>query len=167
MCVFVLCTSCLRAKTHYYYMWPFAKKLCHGWINTMTSSNEISWKLSPPKWRAGCAPSCSRSWFISFLFSDSCFSATQIAKTSLLALTVAALCNRIVLHAHCNCRPLSSLWSDASPGKSIATAPIETAKHFHNCSKVLSQFRTPCCTNLRQYSDRPKRGGAHYNAQIA
>ena len=57
MCVFVLWTSCLRAKIHYYYMWPFAKKLYHGWISTMTSSNEISWKLPPPpKWRAGCAP---------------------------------------------------------------------------------------------------------------
>jgi len=55
-CVFVLWTSRLRAEIHYYYMWPFAKKLYHGWINTMTSSNEISWKLPPPKWRAGCVP---------------------------------------------------------------------------------------------------------------
>jgi len=40
-------------------------------------------------------------------------------------------------------------------------------KHFfHNCINVLSQFRTPYCTNLRQYSDRPKRGGAHDNAQL-
>ena len=37
-------------------MWPFAKKLYHGWISTMTSSNEIHEKLPPPKWRAGCAP---------------------------------------------------------------------------------------------------------------
>ena len=29
-------------------MWPFAKKLYYGWISTMTSSNEISWKLLPP-----------------------------------------------------------------------------------------------------------------------
>ena len=56
MCVFVLWTSCLRAKIHYYYMWPFAKKLYHGWTSTMTSSNEISWKLPTPKWTAGCAP---------------------------------------------------------------------------------------------------------------
>ena len=56
MCVFVLWTSCLLAKMQYYYKWPFAKKLHHGWLSTMTSSNEISWKLSPPKWRAGCAP---------------------------------------------------------------------------------------------------------------
>ena len=28
----------------------------HGWISTMTSSNEISWKSPPPKWRAGCDP---------------------------------------------------------------------------------------------------------------
>jgi len=39
MFVFVLWTSCLRVKIHYYYMWPFAKKLYHGWISTMTSSN--------------------------------------------------------------------------------------------------------------------------------
>ena len=31
------------------------------------------------------------------------------------------------------------------------------SKHFHNCIKVLSQFRTPYCTNLLQYSKRPKR----------
>jgi len=47
MCVFVLWASCLRAKIYYYYMWPFAKKLYHGWISTMTSSNEISWKFLP------------------------------------------------------------------------------------------------------------------------
>ena len=57
VCVCMLRTSCLRAKIHYYYMWPFAKKLYHGWISTMTSSNEISWKLHlTPKWRAGSAP---------------------------------------------------------------------------------------------------------------
>jgi len=38
-------------------------------------------------------------------------------------------------------------------------------KHFHNCMKVLSPFRTPCCTNLQQHTNRPKRGGAHVNAQ--
>ena len=32
--------------------------------------------------------------------------------------------------------------------------------------KVNSQFCTPYCTNLRQYSTRLKRGGAHDNAQI-
>jgi len=32
--------------------------------------------------------------------------------------------------------------------------------------KVLLQFRTPYCTNLRQYSKMPKRGGAHENAHI-
>ena len=56
VCVCALWTSCLRAKIHYYYMWPFAKKLYHGWICTMTSSNETV-KISPlPKWRAGCGP---------------------------------------------------------------------------------------------------------------
>ena len=29
------------------YLWPFAKKLYHGWISMVTSSNKISWKLSP------------------------------------------------------------------------------------------------------------------------
>ena len=37
------------------YLWPFAKKVYHGWVSMMTSSNEILWKLPPPKWRAGCA----------------------------------------------------------------------------------------------------------------
>jgi len=41
----------------------------------------------------------------SFIFSDSCFSAAQIAKISLLALTVAVLDNHLVLHARCNYRP--------------------------------------------------------------
>jgi len=39
----------------------------------------------------------------SFLFSDNCFSAAQIAKISLPALTVASLDNHLVLHARCNC----------------------------------------------------------------
>ena len=47
--LFVLWIWCLRAKIHYYYTWPFAKKLYHGWISTMTSSNEISLKLPPPQ----------------------------------------------------------------------------------------------------------------------
>jgi len=32
VCVYILWTSCLRAKMHYYYIWPFVKKLSHGWI---------------------------------------------------------------------------------------------------------------------------------------
>ena len=65
--LFVLWTWCLRAKIHYYYTWPFAKKLYHSWISTMTSSNEISWNFppneispqtSPPKWRVCCTPAC-------------------------------------------------------------------------------------------------------------
>ena len=36
----------------------------------------------------------------------------------------------------------------------------------HNCIKVPLQFRSPYYTNLRQYCKRPKRGGAHDNAQI-
>jgi len=38
----------------------------------------------------------------SFTFSDGCFSAAQIAKTLLLALTVASLDNCLVLHARYN-----------------------------------------------------------------
>ena len=38
------------------YLWTLAQKLYCGWMSTMTSSNESSWKLPPPKWRAGCAP---------------------------------------------------------------------------------------------------------------
>jgi len=34
----------LRRELH-----PFAKKLYHGWITTMTSSNESLWKLPPPR----------------------------------------------------------------------------------------------------------------------
>jgi len=61
VCVCMVCTmcawtSCLRTKIHCYCLWPFAKKLYHGWITTMTSSNEISIKIAPPKWRPGCAP---------------------------------------------------------------------------------------------------------------
>jgi len=44
-----------------------------------------------------------------FLFSDSCFSAAQIAEISLLAFTVASPDNHLVLYARCNCRPLSSM----------------------------------------------------------
>jgi len=41
----------------------------------------------------------------SFLFSDSCFSAAQIAKNLPQALIVASLDNQLVSHARCNCRP--------------------------------------------------------------
>jgi len=44
--------------------------------------------------------------YIASFLSDSCFSVAQIAKISLLAVTVASLDNHLVLHAHCNCRPL-------------------------------------------------------------
>jgi len=54
MCLYYVLRVCGQKK--HYYMWPFAKKLYHGWISTMTSSNEILWKLPSPKWRAGCAP---------------------------------------------------------------------------------------------------------------
>jgi len=101
---------------------------------------------------------------IIYIFSDSCFSAAHIAKTSLLALTVASLDNHLVLHARCNYRPFVFIvvWCIARQ----ADRNDEVVKHFHICIKVLSQFRTPYCTNLRQYSKRPKRGGAHDNVHI-
>jgi len=69
-CVFVLWNSCLRAKIPYYYMWPLGIKLYHGWISTMTSSNEISWKL-PPRNEELVAP----------LVLDIIFSGLWISKT--------------------------------------------------------------------------------------
>jgi len=48
----------------------------------------------------------------------------------------------------------------------LAIGSGETLNHFHNCIKVLSLFRTPSYTNLRQNSKRPKRGVAHENAQL-
>ena len=96
-----------------------------------------------------------------FLFSDSCFSA---AKISLLTLAVASLDNHLVLHAPCNCRPFVFIvvWCSARH----TDRKGETVKHFHNWIKILSQFRTPYYTNLRQYSKRRKWGGAHDNAQM-
>jgi len=41
----------------------------------------------------------------SLLFSDSCFSAAQIDKITLVVLTVASLVTHLVLHARRNCRP--------------------------------------------------------------
>jgi len=62
VCVHILWTLCLWAKMHNYYIWQFVKNLYHGWISTMTSSNEILWKFPPTKWRAGCAPASRWSW---------------------------------------------------------------------------------------------------------
>jgi len=100
----------------------------------------------------------------SLLFSYSCFSAAQIAKISLLDLTAAALDNHFVLNALCNCRPfvLIVVWCIARQ----ADRNGQTIKHFHSCNKMFSLFCTPYCTNLRPYSKRPKRCGAHDNAQI-
>jgi len=42
-------------------MWLFAKKLYHGWISTLTSLNEILWKLPPPEmksWLRLCKNGC-------------------------------------------------------------------------------------------------------------
>jgi len=67
----------------------------------------------------------------SFLSSDSCFSAAQIATMSLLTLTSASLDNHLVLNARCNCRPLVLVvWCIARQ----ANRNGETVKHFHNCS---------------------------------
>jgi len=87
-----------------------------------------------------------------FVFSDSCCRLAQIAEISPLALTVASVNHHLVLHAWCIARQ--------------ANRNGETVKHFHNYINVLSRLRTPYCTNLRQYSKRPKRGVAHDYAQI-
>ena len=44
VCTVDIVSASKNTYYYYYYMWPFAKKLYHGWISTMTSSNEISWK---------------------------------------------------------------------------------------------------------------------------
>ena len=90
--------------------------------------------------------------FASFLFPVSYSSAAQKAKISLIALTVASLDNHLVLHARCNCRPFVFIvvWCITRQTDRNGF----TVKHFHNCSKVLSQFRIPYCTNLQQYSKR-------------
>jgi len=95
----------------------------------------------------------------SFLFSDNCFSAAQIAQIS--ALTVASLDKHLVLHARCNYWPFVFIivWCIARQ----ADRNGETVKHFHNCIEVILQVCTPYCNNLRQYSNRPKRGGVHDN----
>ena len=99
----------------------------------------------------------------SFLFFDSCFSAAQVAKISLLTLIVVSLDNHLVLHARCRSFFFIVVWCIARQ----ADRSDKTVKDFfHNCIKVLSQFRTPYCTNFQRYSNRPKRGGAHDNAQI-
>ena len=84
--------------------------------------------------------------------------------SNLLPLAVASLDNHLVLLACCNCWPFVFIvvWCIARQ----ADRNGETVKHFHICIKVLSQFRTPYCTNLVQYSKRPKGSGAHDNAQI-
>jgi len=87
-----------------------------------------------------------------------------MAKISLI-LTAASLDNHLVLNARCNCRPLVLVVFDASPGKPFATAKQQNtsiiAVLFVKCFRSFVH-----CTNLRQYSKRPKRGGAHDNAQI-
>ena len=86
----------------------------------------------------------------SFLFSDSWFSAAQIAKILPLALTVALIDNHLVLHARCNCGLFVCIVVGCIARQ--ADRKGETVEHFHNCMKVLLQFRTRYCTNLRQYS---------------
>ena len=88
----------------------------------------------------------------------------NVAKILLLALTVASLDSHLDLHARYNYRPFVFIvvWCIARQ----VDRNGETVKHFRNCMKVLSQLRTPYCTNMRQCNKRPKRVGAHDNAQI-
>jgi len=63
--------------------------------------------------------------------------------------------NHLVMRSRYNCRPFVFIvvWYIARQ----ADRNGETAKHSHNCITVLSHFRAPYCTNLRQYSKRLKR----------
>ena len=130
-----------------------------------------AWKtlLSSVRWGAKCRQRKAACW--KFLFSSVSVKQRTLHHFSFLtaasvrpALTVVSLDHHLVLHARCNCRPFVFVvvWCIARQ----VDRNGETLKHFHNCIKVLSQFRTPHCTNLRQYSNSPKRGGAHDNAQI-
>ena len=74
----------------------------------------------------------------SFLFSESCFSAAQIAKISLLALTVASLDNHLALHASCNCGPFVFIVVFCITRQADRNG--ETVIHFHNCIKVFRSF---------------------------
>ena len=87
--------------------------------------------------------------FASFLFSDSYFSGAQTPKISLLVLTVASLDNHLVLHARCDCWPFVFIKVWCIPRQADRNG--ETVKHFYNCMKMLSRFRTPYYANLRQY----------------
>ena len=88
----------------------------------------------------------------------------KLVTDLLLVFTVASLDNHLILHARCNCRlfVFVVIWWIAKQ----ADRNGETVKHFSNCIKVFSQFRTTYCTNLRKESNRPKRGGPHGKAQI-
>jgi len=66
-----------------------------------------------------------------FLFSDSCFSAAQTAKISLLPFTVASLGQPPILHARYNCRP--SVFIVVGCTARQADRNSETVKHFRNC----------------------------------
>jgi len=78
------------------------EKFYHGWINTMTSSNKSSWKLSPPKMKSRLRPWPIQSTCKSYLSSATALfwcrylSATIIAR-SLFSLTSTAL------HSHAVC----------------------------------------------------------------
>ena len=98
----------------------------------------------------------------SFIFSDSCFSAAKILKLSLLALTVASLDNNLfcMRAATVDICLYCLVWCITNQ----ADRNWDTLKHFQNCIKMLSQFRTPYCINLRQYSKRSKRGGVQWQS---
>jgi len=82
----------------------------------------------------------------------------NITPSSHSCLTRQPPCFACALQA-CNCRLLIIVvWCTARQNDRNG----ETVKHFHNCINVLSQFRA-YCTNLRQYSNRPKRGDTHDN----
>ena len=76
----------------------------------------------------------------SFLFSDGCFSAGQIATISLLAVIVASHDNHPVLHECCNCRPFVFIVVRCiarQAYRKVKTSCLENLAHF-------CQFRCQC-----------------------
>ena len=114
------------------------EKLKHPTWKTLLSS--VRWCANVDKRKAACWNFVFRSrskttQIASFLISTSFFSAAQIAKISLLALTAASLDNQLVLNARCNCGPfvLIVIWCTGRQ----ADRNGETLTHFHNCNKVV------------------------------
>jgi len=168
---FTLGFSSIRELTDAQFFWSFhlckvlnipPEKLCSvlpGEVATLTKGEyhvEFFWYHKPHKNNAHC---------ITYIFWPLLNSVPPKSPKSHSCLSLVPRSTTILaLHPHSNCRPFVFIvvWCIARK----ANRNGETGKHFHSCIKVLSQFRTPYCTNLRQESNRLKRGGAHDNVQI-